>query len=200
MTREQVLSFICSGYNILENGRPIFVLDTQAYLEELDEEDSGVFLLEDLLTWNQNELDMIEAQKYYDEAGEYGMKLFLRNVSIRTGIWEGYEDFLVREFPETAARELQDARELAGRIVKMTKDQFRDWVAANGVNLIVSDLFVLDEGSILTGSVESAKALDGVLGDGLEDLVECHVPPQDVITLSDHAVYWVDPVVRKNTI
>lgn len=82
----------------------------------------------------------------------------------------------------------------------LTKDQFRDWVAANGVNLIVSDLFVLDEGSILTGSVETTKALDGVLGDGLEDLIECHVPPQDVITLSDHAFYWVDLVVRKNTI
>ncbi|MCW8309626.1 hypothetical protein K7A41_00095 [Sphingobacterium sp. InxBP1] len=181
----------------MENGRPIFVVDTLAYLQELDEEETGVFVLEDLLTWNQNELDMIDGQKYYDEAGEYGMKLFLRNVAIRTGIWEGYEDFLVREFPETAARELQEARDLAERIVKMTKDQFRDWVAANDVNLIVSDLFVLDEGSILTGSVETAKALDGVLGDGLEDLIECHVPPQDVITLSDHAFYWVDPVVRK---
>lgn len=196
MTREQVLDYICLGYNVLENGRPIFVLDTMAYLQELDEEDSGVFVLEDLLTWDQKELDMIDGQKYYDEVGEYGMKLFLRNLAIRTGIWEGYEDFLVREFSDTAAMELQEARELAGRIVKMTKEEFRDWVAANGVNLIVSDLFVLDEGSILTGSVETAKALDGVLGDGLEDLVECHVPPKDVITLSDHAVYWVDPVVK----
>ena len=196
MTREQVLDYICLGYNILENGRPIFVLDTLAYLQEIDEEDSGVFVLEDLLTWNQNELDMIDGQKYYEEVGEYGMKLFLRNVAIRTGIWEGYEDFLVREFTETAARELQEARDLADRIVKMTKEEFRDWVDANGVNLIVSDLFVLDEGTILTGSVETAKALDGVLGDGLEDLVECHVPPKDVITLSDHAFYWVDPVVK----
>lgn len=200
MTREQVLDYICLGYNVLENGRPIFVLDTLAYLQELDEEEIGVFVLEDLLTWDKKELDMIDGQKYYDEVGEYGMKLFLRNVAIRTGIWEGYEDFLVREFPETAARELQDARDLADRIVKMSKEEFRDWVAANGVNLIVSDLFVLDDGSILTGSVESEKALDGILGDGLEDLIECHVPPQDVIALSDHAFYWVDPVVRKATI
>lgn len=196
MTREQVLDYICLGYNVLENGRPRFVLDTPAYLQELDEEETGVFVLEDLLTWDKSQLDMIDGQKYYDEVGEYGMKLFLRNVAIRTGIWEGYEDFLFREFPETAARELQDARDIAGRIVRMTKEEFRDWVAANGVNLIVSDLFVLDEGTILTGSVETAKALDGVLGDGLEDLVECHVPPQDVITLSDHSVYWVDPVVK----
>lgn len=197
MTREQVLDYICLGYNILENGRPRFVLDTLAYLQELDEVETGVFVLEDLLTWDQSQLDMIDGQKYYDEVGEYGMKLFLRNVAIRTGIWEGYEDFLFREFPETAARELQDARDLAGRIVRMTKEEFRDWVAANGVNLIVSDLFVLDEGTILTGSMVPT-SLDGVLGDGLEDLVECHVPPQDVITLSDHTVYWVDPVVRKS--
>lgn len=196
MTREQVLDYICLGYNVLENGRPIFVVDTMAYLQKLDEEEIGVFVLEDLLTWDKKELDMIDGQKYYDEVGEYGMKLFLRNVAIRTGIWEGYKDFLAREFTETAARELQEARELADRIVKMTKDQFRDWVAANGVNLIVSDLFVLDEGTILTGSGKSAIALDGVLGDGLEDLVECHVPPQDVITLSDHEFYWVDPEVK----
>ncbi|MCW8309641.1 hypothetical protein K7A41_00170 [Sphingobacterium sp. InxBP1] len=196
MTREQVLDYICLGYNVLENGRPISVLDTLAYLQEIDEEDSGVFVLEDLLTWDQKELDMIDGQKYYDEIGEYGMKLFIRNVAIRTGIWEGYEDFLVREFPETSARELQEARELAGRVIKMTKEEFRDWVAANDVNLIVSDLFVLDEGSILTGSVETTKALDGVLGDGLEDLIECHVSPMDVLNLTDHEIYWVDPVVK----
>jgi len=78
MTREQVLDYICLGYNVLENGRPIYVQEVFEYLQELDEEETGVFLLEDLLTWNQKELDMIEGQKYYDEVGEYGRKLFFK--------------------------------------------------------------------------------------------------------------------------
>lgn len=196
MTREQVLDYICLGYNVLENGRPIFVADTLSYLQELDEEESGVYVLEDLLTWNQNELDMIEGQKYYDEVGEYGRKLYLRNVAIRTGNWDLYEATVREEFPEDAEKEIDEARASASRVVKMTKDQFKDWIVRNRVNMITSDLYVLNEGTILEGSVESEDALKYVLGDGLEDIIECHVSPMDVLNLTDHSVYWVDPIVK----
>jgi len=196
MTREQVLQFICLGYNILENGRPIFVSDTLSYLQELDEEETGVFVLEDLLTWNQNEIDMIDGQKYYDEVGEYGRKLYLRNVAIRTGNWDLYEATVKEEFPNDAEKEIAEARAAGNRVVKMTKDQLKDWISRSRVNMITSDLYVLNEGSILEGSVESDDTLKYVLGDGLEDLIECHVSPNDVLTLTDHEIYWVDPVVK----
>lgn len=196
MTREQVLDYICLGYNVLENGRPIFVEDTLSYLQELDEEETGVYVLEDLLTWNQNELDMIDGQKYYDEVGEYGRKLYLRNVAIRTGNWDLYEATVKEEFPNDAEKEIVEAKAAGNRVVKMTKDQLKDWISRNRVNMITSDLYVLDEGTILEGSVESEEALKFVLGDGLEDLIECHVSPMDVLNLTDHEVYWVDPVVK----
>jgi len=78
----------------------------------------------------------------------------------------------------------------------MTKDKLREWITKNKVNMITSDLYVLDEGTILEGSVESTEALKYVLGDGLEDLIECHVSPMDVLNLTDHKIYWVDPVVK----
>ncbi|WP_418360189.1 hypothetical protein [Sphingobacterium detergens] len=196
MTREQVIDYICLGYNILENGRPIFVADTLSYLQELDEEETGVYVLEDLLTWNQNELDMIEGQKYYDEVGEYGRKLYLRNVAIRTGNWDLYEATVKEEFPDEAEKEIAEARAAGNRVVQMTKDQLKDWIVRNRVNMITSDLYVLDEGTILEGSLESDETLRFVLGDGLEDLIECHVSPMDVLNLTDHEVYWVDPVVK----
>jgi hypothetical protein len=196
MTREQVLDYICLGYNVLENGRPIYVYDTLSFLQELDEEETGVFVLEDLLTWNQNELDMIEGQKYYDEVGEYGRKLYLRNVAIRTGNWDLYEATVKEEFPNDAEKEIAEARDAGKRVVQMTKDQLKDWISRNRVNMITSDLYVLDEGTILEGSVESEETLKYVLGDGLEDIIECHVSPSDVLTLTDHSVYWVDTVVK----
>lgn len=196
MTREQVIGYICLGYNIIENGRPIYVADTLAYLQEFDDDETGVFVLEDLLTGNQNELDMIESQKYYDEVGEYGRKLYLRNQAIRTGKWDEYEAFLSTELPDIATSELEEAQDVAGRIKKMTKEELRSWIDKYRINMITSDLYVLDEGSILRGSVVPSGDLQFIIGDGLEDLIECNVSPMDVLNLTDHSMYWVDPIVK----
>ncbi len=135
-------------------------------------------------------------QQYYNEVGEYGRKLYLRNEAIRTGSWELYEATVRKEFPDVADEEIREAKEAGERVVLMTKDKLREWITKNKVNMITSDLYVLDEGTILEGSVESAEALKYVLGDGLEDIIECHVSPMDVLNLTDHKVYWVDPIVK----
>ncbi|MGJ1211903.1 hypothetical protein [Sphingobacterium multivorum] len=135
-------------------------------------------------------------QQYFNEVGEYGRKLYLRNEAIRTGSWELYEATLREEFPDIADEEIREAKEAGERVVLMTKDKLREWITKNKVNMITSDLYVLDEGTILEGSVESTEALKYVLGDGLEDLIECHVSPMDVLNLTDHKIYWVDPIVK----
>ncbi|MDR0266012.1 MAG: hypothetical protein LBJ04_22555 [Sphingobacterium sp.] len=135
-------------------------------------------------------------QNYYNEVGEYGRKLYLRNEAIRTGKWDMNEAFLNVEFPDVAIDELQGARDLAGRVKQMSKQEFRDWVTKNRVNVITSDLYILDEGAILRGSVVPAGDLQFIVGDGLEDLIECNVSPSDVLNLTNHEVYWVDPVVK----
>jgi hypothetical protein len=200
MTREQVLDYICLGYNVLENGRPIFVAEVFEYLQELDEEETGVFVLEDLLTWNQNELDMIEGQKYYDEVGEYGRKLFLKNEAIRKAVdkedFREYEEFLKAEYQQLTGEEFDKEIQRAKRIKKLSKDELRAWIEKNKINMLTSDLYVLDEGTILRGSVVPPGDLQFIIGDGLEDLIECNVSPMDVLNLTDHAVYWVDPVVK----
>jgi len=135
-------------------------------------------------------------QQYFNEVGEYGRKLYLRNEAIRTGSWELYEATVREEFPDVADEEIREAKEAGERVVLMTKDKLREWITKNKVNMITSDLYVLDEGTILEGSVESAEALKYVLGDGLEDIIECHVSPMDVLNLTDHKIYWVDPIVK----
>jgi hypothetical protein len=135
-------------------------------------------------------------QQYFNEVGEYGRKLYLRNEAIRTGNWDMYEAFLNVEFPDVAIDELQAARDLAGRVKKMFKEEFREWATKNRVNMITSDLYVLDEGAILRGSDVPVGDLSVILGDGLEDIIECNVSPSDVLTLTDHEIYWVDPIVK----
>ncbi len=135
-------------------------------------------------------------QHYYNEVGEYGRKLYLRNEAIRTGNWDLYEATVRKEFPDIAVQELQEARDLAGRVKQMTKQELSDWVTKNRVNMITSDLYVLDEGSILYGSVVPPFDLQFIIGDGLEDIILCNVSPSDVLTLTNHEVYWVDPIVK----
>jgi len=135
-------------------------------------------------------------QQYFNEVGEYGRKLYLRNEAIRTGSWELFEATVREEFPDVADEEIKEAKEAGERVVLMSKNQLREWITKNKVNMITSDLYVLDEGTILEGSVESAETLKYVLGDGLEDIIECHVSPMDVLNLTDHKIYWVDPIVK----
>jgi len=107
-----------------------------------------------------------------------------------------YEATVRKEFPDIAVQELQEARDLAGRVKQMTKQELSDWVTKNRVNMITSDLYVLDEGSILYGSVVPPFDLQFIIGDGLEDIILCNVSPSDVLTLTNHEVYWVDPIVK----
>ncbi|MFE2860994.1 hypothetical protein [Sphingobacterium multivorum] len=135
-------------------------------------------------------------QQYYNEVGEYGRKLYLRNEAIRSGNWDLYEATVRKEFPDIAVEELQEARELAGRVKQMNKEELSQWITKNRVNMITSDLYVLDEGSILRGSIVPSGDLSVILGDGLEDIVQCNVSQSDVLTLTNHEVYWVDPIVK----
>ncbi|KKO91750.1 hypothetical protein AAW12_08800 [Sphingobacterium sp. Ag1] len=135
-------------------------------------------------------------QQYYNEAGEYGRKLYLRNEAIRTGKWDMYESTVKEEFPDIADAELEESRELAKGIKQMSKQEFREWITKNRVNMLTSDLYVLDEGAILTGSVVPPGDLQFIIGDGIEDLIQCNVSPNDVLKLTNHSVYWVDPIVK----
>ena len=95
-----------------------------------------------------------------------------------------------------ADEEIRQAEGSGERVVLMSKDQFREWIVKQRVNMITSDLYVLDEGTILDVSGESVEALKYVLGVGLEDIIECQVSLSDVLTLTDHNLYWFDPIVK----
>ncbi len=135
-------------------------------------------------------------QNYYNEVGEYGRKLYLRNEAIRSGNWDLYEATVRKEFPDIAVEELQEARDLAGRVKQMNKEELSQWITKNRINMITSDLYVLDEGSILRGSIIPSGDLSVILGDGLEDIIQCNVSPSEVLNLTDHEIYWVDPIVK----
>lgn len=60
MTREQVLDLIKRNYHLIKNGTPIKVDgDIWDYLDTLDEEEQSVFVLEDIIKWDDEQLDKI---------------------------------------------------------------------------------------------------------------------------------------------
>lgn len=99
-------------------------------------------------------------------------------------------------YPDTVVEDLQEASDVAGRVKQMSKEGLRDWIIRNHVNLIITDLYFLDEGSIISGEVAIQENLQFIIGDGVEDIIDCPVTPHDVLNLTDHEVYWVDPVVK----
>ncbi|MDF2477486.1 MAG: hypothetical protein K0S24_2969 [Sphingobacterium sp.] len=135
-------------------------------------------------------------EDYRNEVGDYGERLYLRNDAIRSGDFSKYETFLRIAYPDTVAEDLQEASDVAGRVKQMSKEGLRDWIIRNRVNLIITDLYFLDEGSIISGEVAIQENLQFIIGDGVEDLIDCPVTPHDVLNLTDHEVYWVDPVVK----
>lgn len=142
------------------------------------------------------ENDMKTLADYRNEVGDYGEKLYLRNAAIRTGDFSKYETFLIIAYPDTVAEDLQEAQHAAGRVKQLSKSELQDWVRRNRVNLITTDLYFLDEGSIISGETAVEENLQFIIGDGVEDLVDCPVSPSDVLTLTDHKIYWVDPIVK----
>lgn len=135
-------------------------------------------------------------QNYIDEVGLYGEKLFLRNEAIRSGLFDKYRVFLMANYPDSASEDIIEAQELAGRVLQVDKSLLKDWITNSKINVVTSDLYVLDEGSILTGTRENTDSRVSILGDGLEDIIQCSVSPDEVIMYSNHSVYWVDPVVK----
>ena len=60
MTRHQLQLLILKGYHILNNGVPTKVDgDLWEYLSSLDEEVSGILVLEELLTWDDEQLKKV---------------------------------------------------------------------------------------------------------------------------------------------
>jgi len=60
MTREQVLDLIKRNYHLINNGTAIKVDgDIWDYLDTLDEEEQSVFVLEDIIKWDDEQLDKI---------------------------------------------------------------------------------------------------------------------------------------------
>lgn len=60
MKREEIQRFIDEGYHVIRKGEPAVVEgDLWEYLDSLDD-DSGVLVLSELLTWSDEELGRIK--------------------------------------------------------------------------------------------------------------------------------------------
>lgn len=57
MTREQIQEWIDKGYHVLHDGRPEVVEgDIWSYLDTLDEGNADVWVLDNLIKWDDEEL------------------------------------------------------------------------------------------------------------------------------------------------
>ncbi|MVZ67024.1 hypothetical protein GQF61_14275 [Sphingobacterium sp. DK4209] len=64
MKRSDLMNLIKAGYHVLRKGEPIKVVyDIWYYLDEQDEEDTGVLVLSDLLKWSDAELEEVRTTR-----------------------------------------------------------------------------------------------------------------------------------------
>lgn len=129
-------------------------------------------------------------QNYRDVLAEFGEALVLRNEAIRTQNFRKYEQFLLANFPDSAYEDLEKAKKL--KVLKFTKDQLRSWIEVAKINMLESDLFGFDYGSILTGHVVSVEALRLYSIDSLEDIICTQMLPSDLLNMTNHEEYFVN--------
>jgi len=129
-------------------------------------------------------------QNYRDVLAEFGEALVLRNEAIRTQNFRKYEQFLLANFPDSAYEDLEKAKKL--KVLKFTKDQLRSWIEVAKINMLESDLFGFDYGSILTGHVVSNEEVRQYSSDSLEDIICTQMLPKDLLKMTNHEEYFVN--------
>ncbi len=132
----------------------------------------------------------MDLKRYKEELGEFGQALVLKNEAIRTQEFRKYEQFLLAHFPDSVKEDLEKAKKM--KVVKFNKDQLRSWIEATKVNMLESDLFALDYGSIITGHIVSGEALRLYSIDSLEDIICTQVLPSDLLNMTKHEEYFVN--------
>lgn len=132
----------------------------------------------------------MDLKRYKDELGEFGTALVLKNEAIRTQEFRKYEQFLVVHFPDSVKEDLEKAKKM--KVVKFTKDQLRSWIEATKVNILESDLYGLDKGSIITGHIISSEELRQYSIDSLEDIICTQMLPTDLLDMTNYEEYFVN--------
>ena len=132
----------------------------------------------------------MDFKRYKDELGEFGQALVLKNEAVRTQEFRKYEQFLLEHFPDSFKEDLEESKKM--KELKFTKDQLRSWIEATKVNMLESDLFGFDKGSILTGHIVSSEALRLYSIDSLEDIICTQMLPSDFLNLTNHEEYFVN--------
>lgn len=129
-------------------------------------------------------------QNYKDALAEFGEALVLRNQAIRTQEFRRYEQFLLENFPDSVETDLEKAKKL--KVVKFSKDQLGSWIEATKVNMLQSDLYGFDEGSIITGQIVSNEEVRQYSIDSLEDIICTEMLPRDLLNMTNHDEYFVN--------
>lgn len=63
MKREYIKQLIRQGFHVIEYGQPMKVEgDLIYYLDKIDEEDSGILVLEDIIHWPDEELASLKVR------------------------------------------------------------------------------------------------------------------------------------------
>lgn len=132
----------------------------------------------------------MDFKRYKEELGEFGQALVLKNEAIRTQEFRKYEQFLLAHFPDSVKEDLEKAKKL--KVLKFNKDQLRSWIEATKVNLLESDLFALDYGSIITGHIVSNEEVRQYSIDSLEDIICTQMLPSDLLNMTNFDEYFVN--------
>ncbi|ULT26768.1 hypothetical protein KUH03_08030 [Sphingobacterium sp. E70] len=99
-------------------------------------------------------------------------------------------------YPNSVEKEVEEAKFLAERVRQVNKEEMEQWVTANHINVLLSDLNCLDEDAIVTGMVIPSEEVVSYTDGGLQDTMDCHLTPMEFFSHTNAALYWIDPKVK----
>lgn len=122
-------------------------------------------------------------------------RLIVRNLALRSGDRQLYQDFLLDNFPFQAKAELQKFDRVVDNLLKLDSFEAARFFAEKEVNMVCSDLDYREETAIFRAlSVEETEV--ETFKDVVDPaLIENHVLPEQVL---DRQFLWIDGSALRN--
>lgn len=115
--------------------------------------------------------------------------IIIRNDALRTKDRKLYADYLAQKFPDRLEEALSSYDATAANLLKLTKTEAKAIFETNGVNLLRSDISMLEQDAIFTAQVVAHDSLPIEEEDTSVKLIHNHVVPEKVF---NRPYIWID--------
>ncbi|MFD2969613.1 hypothetical protein [Sphingobacterium bambusae] len=122
-------------------------------------------------------------------------RIIIRNDALRTKDRKLYADYLAQKFPDRLEEALSSYDSTAANLFKLTKTEAKAIFKKNGVNLLRSDISMLEQDAIFTAQVVPQEVLPSEEEDTNMKLIHNKIFPEKVF---DRPYIWIDASCLSN--